>query len=272
MNLIFLGGSTFVIPIVETLNNLFSLSRVIVKKSSDPLIEFCKLNDIPFSVVKNSDELEIIISEIKPVAGITADFGMIIPEKILNLLPQGILNIHPSLLPELRGPTPAQTALLNGQLKTGVTLFKLDKEIDHGPIVAQDEFDIPEEFTSKDLLTALFKLGAKLIEDNLEDYINNDLIPVEQNHKLATYTKMFSKDDGFINLSNPPKKNLQNMINAFYPWPSVWTKFKLQDKEVIIKLLPHKEIQVEGKKPMEYKDFKNGYKNGEELIKKLKLN
>src|SRR5690606_25239007 len=148
----------------------------------DPLVEFCKIKNIDFSVVKNSAELEEIISEVKPVAGITADFGMIIPEEILELLPKGILNIHPSLLPELRGPTPAQTALLNGQTKTGVSLFKLDKEIDHGPIIAQEEFEIPQDFTSKDLLTALFKLGANLIENNLEDYINSDLTPEDQNH------------------------------------------------------------------------------------------
>lgn len=275
MKTIFLGGSSFVIPIVEVLVKYFDLSLVILKNENDPLCEFCLKNNIETKTIKNSEELEELIKLEKPTVGITADFGLIIPEKILEIIPNGILNIHPSLLPKYRGPTPVQTALLNGDSKTGVTLFKLDKEIDHGPIIAEEEFEIPNPYTSFDLLTALFKEGAKLIENNLEDYMNGDLTPINQQDKIATFTKTFSKKDGFINPESPFElKQLKNMIRAFYPWPGVWTEFDINDsnKKKLIKLLPNNEIQVEGKKPMNYTDFINGYKNGEKLLKKLNLN
>lgn len=275
MKIIFLGGSSFVIPIVEVLIKYFDLSLVVIKNENDPLLSYCKTNNISTLLAKTSDDLEKIILSEKPTVGITADFGLIIPERILEMIPNGILNIHPSLLPKYRGPTPAQTAILNGETKTGVTLFKLDKDIDHGPIIAQEEFEIPNSHTSFDLLTALFKEGSKLIENNLEDYLNGEITPEEQNDKDASFTNTFSKKDGFINLSESIKtEKLENMIKAFYPWPGVWTEYDINDngKNKVIKLLPNNEIQVEGKNPMKYKDFINGYKNGANLLRILKLN
>lgn len=276
---IFLGGSEYVIPLVDTLNKYFHLEKVIVKNENDPLAKYCKENNISYISANTSDEVENIIKEINPVVGIIADFGLILTQNILNLFPKGVLNIHPSLLPKFRGPTPVQTAILNGQTQTGVTLFQLDEEIDHGPIISQEDFETPENFTSHDLLIALFKLGAKLIEDNLEDYINGDLLPTIQSETEATYTKTFSKQDGFIDLSiintqSSIVSSLNLKIRAFFPWPGVWTEFDINGNGIkkIIKLLPNNEILVEGKKTMKYKDFINGYEKGEEFLEKLELN
>lgn len=105
---------------------------------------------------------------------------------------------------------------------------------------------------------------------NYSLYLAGELKTTEQNHKLATFTKTLTRDSGFINIENiPNKKTVEDMIRAYFPWPAVWFKTKLGNVEKIIKLLPGNKIQVEGKNPMTYKDFTNGYKEGKEILKKL---
>ena len=175
-------------------------------------------------------------------------------------------------MPLYRGPTPVQKAILNGDRKTGITIIKIDEKLDHGQILYQEEREIlPTDYTDK-LLVELFKRSAVILPTLIEKFVSGDITPATQNDKQATYTKSLTKEDGYIDAKNPPEKEkLQRMINALNPWPGVWTKFKLADKEVIIKLHPLGIIHVEGKKPMSYKDFINGYPKGKFFLEKLSL-
>jgi len=187
-------------------------------------------------------------------------FGHIIPKDILIKPKHGFINVHPSLLPKYRGPSPIQSTILNGDKKTGVSIIKLDNEIDHGPILAQKEIEIEKNDTHESLIEKTGVIGSNLLIETLTDYLSGKLKPKEQNHNVSTLTKKITKKDGEINIDNlPHSKSLIRMINAYYPWPSVWTKTNLNGKEKIIKFLPQGMIQVEGKKPMTTEEFLNGY-------------
>lgn len=268
MKTIFFGGSSFVIPIINVLKANFGLEYVVVKNENDPLINYCLLNNIDFEINSNLKygkkepwEKDTQIFSKKVDVGIVADYGVYIPKDVSSFYPKGMLNIHPSLLPKYRGPTPVQSAILSSEAKTGVTIIKIDSQIDHGPILAQKEYEIEKTETSFDLLKKLFNQGASLLEDTLPKYLSGNLIPKPQDDSKATFTRIFVKNDGLIDIENLPNiEKLDNMIKAFYPWPGVWTKTNVgKQNEKIVKFLPGNLIQVEGKKEMSYKDFLNGY-------------
>ncbi len=193
-------------------------------------------------------------------------YGKILPRKILEIPKFGFINIHPSLLPKYRGPTPVQTAIFEGEEKTGISIILLDKEVDHGPLLAQKEIAIEEDDNHLSLNEKLATIGAKVLLEILPDYIQGKLKPVPQDHKQATFTKHITKQDGEIDPQNPPdRKTLDRMIRAFYPWPGVWTKL---DRK-IIKFLPNGLIQPEGKRKMTKKEFLNGYPKAADQINKL---
>ncbi len=275
---VFFGSSSYVLPIIDTLKKNFDLKLVVTteKSPTDPVITFCKKTHIKYVSVSSvlDKNLQSLIINHKSVIGVLADFGLIVPHDVLNIFPKGIINIHPSLLPKYRGPTPVQEAILNGEKTTGITIIKLDNEIDHGPILTQQKETILENDTSKSLYERLFRLSSSLIVRTIKLYLKGEIIPREQDHTIATFTKPLTRADGYIDISyNKPisSKKLQRMIRALYPWPGVWFKWKMEDGiRKIIKLLPEGKIQVEGKKPISYKDFINGYpKEGKKLLEKL---
>ncbi|MBI3985007.1 MAG: hypothetical protein HY344_03655 [Candidatus Levybacteria bacterium] len=278
MKTVFFGGSSYVIPIIEVLRKDFGLSLVVVKNKDDPLINYCKLNTIPFEInghlkyaLEEAWENDTKILNKDFDLGIVADYGVYIPNDILTFYPKGILNIHPSILPKFRGPTPVQTAILSGETKTGVTIIKIDNKIDHGPILAQKEFQILKSETSQDLLKKLFQEGSILLKEVLPKYINGTVVPKIQDDSKATFTRIFVKDDGLINIDDILSfEKLEAMISAYFPWPGVWTKTSVgRENERIIKFLPNKKIQVEGKKEMSYKDFLNGYPDADVNLKEF---
>lgn len=275
MKIVFFGASKFVIPIIELLMENFELILVITteKKSSDAVPFFCNNKKVPFiSVSEFNHEIVSTLKEKKTTTGVLAYFGMILPKEILDIFPRGIINIHPSLIPLYRGATPVQSAILNRERETGVTIIKLDEKMDHGPILAQEKESIFDNDTTESLHDRLFKKGAKMLIKVLPPYLSGDLIPRSQNDNDATYSiRSFTRNDGYFDFENPPSfEKLNSMIKAFYPWPSTWSKIKIKNAEVRIKLLPPANggeegesnnfcIQAEGKKPMTIKEFLNGY-------------
>jgi len=191
-----------------------------------------------------------------------ADFGVIIPQNILDYFPMGIINVHPSLLPKYRGPTPVQTAILNGDKTTGISIILIDKLMDHGPIFTQKEELIEATDTSKSLYERLFKYGAEILLYVLQKYESRSIAPKSQDDSKATVTKFLSREDGFFDYkTNTDLAYFHNLIRAYYPWPGAWSKAILNtgQEEKIIKFLPEQKVQVEGGKEMLVKDLLNGY-------------
>lgn len=270
----FFGSGWFVIPVVEKLLR-HNLVLVVTNESSGKLVDFLKENNIPYisTDLKDSESIEKIKS-LTPTVAILASYGAFIPDGVLNLFPKGIINIHPSLLPLWKGPSPIQYSLLNGDTVTGVTLIKLDDEIDHGPIISQRPYNLKGDETTEDLLSILFEIGSTMAEELIIKLENGEkLIETPQDHSNETWSYKIEKKDGQIDVTNPPQKEkLINMIRAFYPWPGVWFQTELKKDIKLIKLLPDNKIQVEGKNPMSYKDFANGYEDeGKILLARLHL-
>lgn len=253
-NIVFFGTPSFVDPVLVKLQENFDVVAVIRNKEQYDSIFNNKssiINDVDFFVV--------------------ASFGQILPNKILEIPKIAAVNIHPSLLPTFRGPSPIQNAILNGDKITGVTIIKMDDKMDHGPIIEQTEVEIKENETFESFAEKSFKLASEMLPSLL---INHDKWKLTtQDESKATYTKLLTKQSGFIDLSiaNNEISIISRMIRAYFPWPGVWTKFNLSGKEVVVKFLPDEKIQVEGKNPMSYKDFINGYANGKDLLEKLNL-
>lgn len=270
---VFFGSGTYTFAVIEMLKK-HNLQLVVTTEKSGPFINFLKKENFPFitSDMKNEDDIQKIFA-LKPDIGVLASYGAFIPEKLLifnsKLL---ILNIHPSLLPKYKGPSPIQTTILNGDKQTGVTVIKLDNQIDHGPIAQQKEVKLEGSETTKELKDKLFSIGAEMVNKILTRIENGESIEFkEQDHSKELFTKKITREDGFVDSVKPPQPEvLKSMIRAYYPWPGVWTEFPLFGKIRRIKLLPENKVQVEGKNIMTEKEFVNGYQSdGKVLLNKL---
>lgn len=182
------------------------------------------------------------IKALKAEIGIVAAYGKIIPQNILKIFPYYILNIHPSLLPKYRGPSPIQQAILNGDKKTGVTIILLDNEMDHGPIAASEKLKIKsEKLTCSELLKVLADLGARLLVEILPKWLDGKIKPREQDHSQATYTKLLTKEDGKIDWHEPAEE-IERMIRAFEEWPGAWTIWRGKRLKIVKAILLHSKI------------------------------
>jgi methionyl-tRNA formyltransferase len=226
---------------------------------------------IPIEQPERIKNLELRIKNLKPDLVICAAYGQIISKEILEIPKYGCFNIHPSLLPKYRGPSPIQTAILNGDKKTGVTIMLMDEKMDHGPILAKRELKITNpksEITYQELHDKLAEIGAKLLIKTIPDWINGKIKPQTQNEKKATYTKIIKKEDGKIDWKKPAQE-IERQIRALNPWPGTFTFIKKRGKKIRIKIcqaelsknnqLIIKKLQPESKKPMSFEDFKKGY-------------
>ena len=213
----------------------------------------------PEKISQFADEIE----KLKPSLIIIASFGQIIPKKILEIPQDGCLNVHPSLLPKYRGPSPIQSAIINGDEKTGVTIMRVSEKIDAGPILSQKEIEIDPKETYESLHDKLAEAGVKLLLEVLPKLSKGQAPFQLQDDSKATYTKILKRSDGEIDWGKSPK-DIERQIRAFNPWPGTYTfcngkRLKILKAEAPYGKLEIKEVQLEGKKPMSYKEFLRGY-------------
>ena len=289
MDLVFFGSSTYSIPALKAL--LKHDYRIIVvtipdkpagrhlKLQANPLASFAQENDLkvlkPNKLDQNSlNDLQELSKNIK--LGVCCVYGKIVPQTWLNYFPKGIINLHPSLLPQYRGSSPAQFALLNDEKETGVSFIKMDQDCDHGPIIYQEKHPILPNDTAKTLYGRLFTLAAKKLPWVIENYLAGKLGAIPQNHSQASLTRQLKKKDGFIKEKDLKKaftsKKMAELTNrkrrAFTPWPGIYTLVKMENKEKRLKILKtHLEkerlvidqVQLEGKSPVTFLQFSSSY-------------
>lgn len=194
---------------------------------------------------------------------IIADFGQIIPKKILEMPKYGSLCLHPSLLPKYRGASPVQYAIMNAEKETGMTIFKMDEKIDHGPIISQKKVKIKPNDIQETLYKRLFIIGAQVLITILPTWVEGKIKPRPQDHSKATYAPLLSRKDGKINWQKSDAE-IERFIRAITPWPGAWTtvngkrlkilKAHLENEKLVFDL-----VQLEGKKPITWKQFLAGY-------------
>lgn len=195
---------------------------------------------------------------------ILADYGKIILNELLEIPRRGFLNVHPSLLPRLRGPSPIRSAILNDDKDTGVSIILMDEEIDHGPIVAQKRVPLPEwPLRALALEEILMREGGNLLARIMPQWAEGGIEAHVQNHDVATYSKILKKEDGLLDLGADPYKNLLK-IYAFEGWPGTYAFFERSGKKMRVRILDaHIEngelvidtVKPEGKRQMGYEDF-----------------
>lgn len=235
-----------------------SLTKVWAQDNSIEYVEPSKLKDRDFLEKIKDYNLFIV-----------ASYGKIIPKIIIDMPEYKVLNIHPSLLPKYRGPSPLQEQILNDEKDIGVSIMLIDEQVDHGAIVAEKKVNInswPVGFIT--LQKILAKEGAKLLSGILIDWIRGKIKPKIQNDSDATFTKKVEKQDGFINLSKDTYKNYLKTL-AYEEWPRTYFEIDKDGQKirVIIKKAVWHENKLEilnvvpeGKKEMDYKSFLLGLK------------
>ncbi len=280
-NIIFFGTSEFAIPALNLLmaNGLSPIA--LVTAPDKPAGRGRKLLAPPVKRMSNIRYLTLQpsildasfighIAVLKPDLGIVASYGKILPKELLALFPQGVLNIHPSLLPSYRGPSPIQTTIRNGDRETGVTIMLVDERMDHGSILAQEKFTgevtALSHITYQELHDALAKLGAELLTETLPKWIAGKIKPVPQDESRATYTTRIKKEDGKIDWPGDAEY-IERMVRAYNPWPGTYLKMKngkilkIKKAAVIDGVLQLLIVQPEGKKEMKGDAFLRGHKN-----------
>jgi len=175
------------------------------------------------------------LAALRPDVGVVAAYGEILRKNVLAIPPLGYLNIHPSLLPRHRGPTPVPGAILAGDSETGVTVMLLDAKMDSGPIVAQQRVPLPLDARSDKLTQELFELGATLLLESLSRYAAGAVAPMPQDDSQATYTKMLKKEDGAIDWGASAGQ-IERMTRAYHPWPGAQTIWRGQPFKIIAAL------------------------------------
>jgi len=305
MKIAFFGTSNRPLPILNTLNKSFDLDLCITKADAkvgrhqklkeSGVKTWAKENSVDFLCVDsiNNSQNEIIkeLTKREIDIGIVADFSFMIPLEIIETPKHGLINIHFSLLPKLRGASPVQHAILKGLDETGITYYLMNEKMDTGDILYQIKHKLDHIETTDSLYKTLFELAAAGLSEVVNNYIDGKTKPVKQDHKEATYCKSKSKpnttyifkDDAKINWNNEAAV-IERQVRAYTPWPIAWTTLgELEDNLKLvsqIKLKPSSysnyrvkiisanqvngqirinKMQVEGKQEVDWMSFVNGY-------------
>lgn len=233
LRIAFLGTPDFAVPALRKLVE-HGYRPLVITTPDKPTGRKQELTPSPIKQTALSLELEVRtpnslrgeffeqFKELHPNICIVVAYGKIIPDEFLSIPEHGFINIHPSLLPNYRGPSPIQTAILNGDTETGVSLMVLDKDVDHGPVIATAPYAIEPATSYVDVAKDLASIGADLLLSSLEPYIAGTLVPREQDHENATYTKKLERDHGRIDWAQPAVA-IYNQTRALNPEPGTWT-------------------------------------------------
>ena len=232
-----------------------------MKMNSSPVKQWAQKRSIPTMEPESFSDEEItqLTDEAADVFVLVA-YGKILPQSVIDISPKGILNVHPSLLPKFRGPSPVRSAILQDVKTTGVSVMLIDKKMDHGPVLVQEEYT-PEIWppNARDLDNYLFTRGGALLAEILPQYLAGDVFLKEQNHDEATYCKLFTKEDGLLNLDDDPYQNLLK-IHAYAGWPGTFffsndVRITVTQAHIENDALVLDEVIPEGKKKMSYEAY-----------------
>lgn len=300
---VFMGTSELSEAILKSLiENEYNLVGVFTKPDQKigrkqeltaPLVKkLAEEKNIPFfQPMKFNSEAVESLKELKPDLVIVAAYGKILPTSALEIPGFGCINVHVSLLPKYRGPSPIQNALLNGETETGITIMLMDEGVDSGDILMQEKVAILPEDNTQTLTERLSQKGAETLLKAIPLWIEQKIVPVPQDSSQATFCELIEREDGKIYWTSTAEE-IFNRWRALTPWPGIFTYFKGGSGLVRVKILSiklqktdpvekHKEgevfeigddlgvqtssgviilkqLQKEGKKATDAKSFVNG--------------
>ena len=199
-----------------------------------PVKELAMEHAIPViqpETLRDADAIEQLAA-FQPDVGVVAAYGEILRKRVLAIPPLGYINLHPSLLPLHRGPTPVIGAILSGDTETGMTIMQLVSKMDAGPILSQQRVPLPPDARTEQLTNELFHLGSTHLVDILTSYATGEIELILQDDSQATYTHMLNRTDGLIDW-NRSAVQIERMIRAYDPWPSAYTSWGGQTLKII---------------------------------------
>ncbi len=209
--------------------------------------EVAKQYNIPLLLPKKPGDILDEIASFQADAAILVAYGRIIPQKVIDLFPKGIINIHPSLLPKYRGPTPIESAIISGDKETGVSIMRLAAGMDSGPIYKQSHLQLVGTENKFDVYKALSQQGATLLLDTLPSILDGTLHPQPQNETKATYTHLLTKFDSLLPLETLSAQEAERRIRAYLNFPK--SKVLFNGKPIIV-VKAH--ISKDKKTPLDY--------------------
>ncbi len=304
MRIVFMGTPDFAVGTLEKIiESGYEVAAVVTqpdkpkgrdKKLSPPPVKECALKHNLTVLQPQRARDEVFVQELKrynPDAIVVVAFGQILPESILHMTKYGCINVHASLLPQYRGASPIQWAVIDGCKKTGVTTMLMDKGIDTGDILMVREYELAKKETGGSLFDKLSLLGAELLIETLKGMETGSIKPVKQDDEKSSYVKILTKTMGHIDFTKPADE-IERLIRGLNPWPSaftyinkkmlkIWnadvieciedievpqnnlagTAFVSKEKMYVVcgsGFLELKEVQLEGKKRMCIEDFLRG--------------
>lgn len=233
MRLVYLGTPQFAVP---TLERIVAAGHEVAavftqpdrpkgrgqKDAMPPVKEAALRLGLPVYQPERVRRPEVVdqLKALAPGAMVVVGYGQIIPQAILDIPPQGIINVHASLLPKYRGAAPIQWAIARGETRTGVTTMKIDAGLDTGDMLLKWETEIGPEETAVELGERLAVAGADLLVGTLAEL--GSIVPAKQDEAQATYAPILKKEDGRIDWSMPTQ-DILNRIRGFEPWPGCYT-------------------------------------------------
>jgi len=301
MKLIFLGTPEFAVPTLDAIVAAGHQVPLVITQPDRP--KGRKQELIPSAVkaaavrhgievyqperIRRPEALERL-KELAPDAMVVVGYGQIIPQSVIDIAPLGVINVHASLLPELRGAAPIQWSIARGAKRTGVTTMRIDAGLDTGDVLLQWETPIGPDETAPELSVRLAAAGADLLVETLAGLCAGSIQPRPQDSSRATYAPILTKENGRIDWTNPAQQ-IHDLIRGFQPWPGAHTSFRgqslhlwrsrvvpdehrdlppgtlLQNESVVAvagdgAVLELIEVQLEGRKKMPAAVFANGHR------------
>ncbi len=235
MNIVFFGTPDFAAEVLQGLIRTGHKPVLCVSQPDKPQGRKQIIKPTPVHAVTKEHGIDLIqprkiktdefyekIKSYEPDFIITAAYGRILPDRILDLANYEALNVHGSLLPKYRGASPVQASLLAGDKLTGITILRMTSELDAGPIFSTAEFEIPDLMRSDELMLELAKIGADLLPETLEDIYEGKIKPIAQDDEQATFCGLIDKEMGLIDW-NSTANQIEAQVRGLYPWPGAFT-------------------------------------------------
>jgi methionyl-tRNA formyltransferase len=227
LRLVFLGTPDFAVPSLRALARVHEVALVVaqpdkragrgLKLHTPPIAGMAEDLGLPLAQPARIREVFSRVADLRPDAGIVVAYGKILPPELLAIPKNGFFNVHASLLPKYRGAAPIQRAILGGETTTGITIMRVDEQLDHGPILRTETMPIGTAERAPSLSARLAQLGA----DTLVRVLDNITPGTPQDDARATYAPKIEKDEGKVRWSDPTAL-IYNKFRAFDPWPGVF--------------------------------------------------
>ncbi|MGN7310361.1 methionyl-tRNA formyltransferase [Alkalicoccobacillus gibsonii] len=241
MNIVFMGTPDFAVPVLSALHSTYPVKAVVTqpdrpvgrKKTLTPPPVKVKAEELGLPVLqpeKIKNEWQIV-ADLEPDLIVTAAFGQILPQELLDVPKYKCLNVHASLLPEYRGGAPIHQAIIDGKKETGITIMYMAQKLDAGDILSQESVKISGDDNVGTLHDKLSEIGAPLLIRTIKQLLNNEITPIKQDDEKATFARNISREMEKLDWSKSAK-DLYNQIRGLCPWPVAYTTLEGQNLKV----------------------------------------